>query len=157
MKTVTVRFAEDYADTLDEEAEQAGLSRAEYLRELIEQGREAPAIRAELVETREELMEVRTELDAIRDELAETREELVEVEQARDAAQARADDLREQLKARNAREEDVGELVEYVREERKLQRDRRDFERRRAEAGLLTRTKWWLVGMSDPAEDDTGT
>lgn len=42
------------------------------------------------------------------------------------------------------REENT-ELVRYVQEERTL-------ERRRAEAGVLTRAKWWLTGMPTNGE-----
>ena len=44
------------------------------------------------------------------------------------------------------------ELVEYVQEEREIQRQRQNLEYQRAEAGLLTRTKWWMFGMKS---DDT--
>lgn len=58
---------------------------------------------------------------------------------------ARADDLRRQLQAVQERQENVDELAEYVEEERSL-------ERRRREAGLVTRAKWWLTGMD--VDDD---
>lgn len=41
----------------------------------------------------------------------------------------------------NAREENT-ELVEYVEEERSMTK-------RKAQAGILTRGKWWLMGMDD--------
>jgi chromosome segregation ATPase len=41
--------------------------------------------------------------------------------------------------------EEHGELVRYVREERSA-------ERRRREAGLVTRAKWWAFGM--PTEEE---
>lgn len=142
MKTVTVRFAEEYAETLDDEAEKAGLSRAEYLRELIDQGREAPAIRDELDETRTELQKMSDELDTIRDELDETKDELAAVEGERDAAQARADNLRDQLAATNRRVDQHQDLVRTVERQQSLAE-------RKASAGVLTRAKWWLVGMGD--------
>ncbi|MBV0903927.1 hypothetical protein [Haloarcula salina] len=55
---------------------------------------------------------------------------------------ARADDLRRQLQAMSERQEDVGELVRYVEDERTA-------EQRRREASAVTRAKWWLFGMDD--------
>lgn len=55
-----------------------------------------------------------------------------------------------ELKATNTENQQINasdELLEYIREEQEMQRDRHEFERRRAEAGLLTRAKWWLIGM----------
>lgn len=43
MKNVTVRLSEDYVEALDEEASDLDMSRAEYIRDLIEKGREAEA------------------------------------------------------------------------------------------------------------------
>ena len=60
------------------------------------------------------------------------------------------DRLERQLSAVNARQGDVDELVEYVESQRDLERRRAYREERRSQAGVLTRTKWWLTGM--PAE-----
>lgn len=51
--------------------------------------------------------------------------------------------LRDELRATNARQDDVGELVEYVEEERAI----REHEQRRQQASVLTRAKWWFTGM----------
>jgi Arc/MetJ-type ribon-helix-helix transcriptional regulator len=52
------------------------------------------------------------------------------------------DQLRKQLQATNARQEDVGELVEYVEEERAMQRR----ERERRDAPLWRRVQWFVFG-----------
>lgn len=54
--------------------------------------------------------------------------------------EARMDDLRRQLREANKRNDEVGEIVEYVE-------DQRSMERQYREAGLLTRAKWKLTGM----------
>jgi hypothetical protein len=46
------------------------------------------------------------------------------------------DRLRRELRAANARQNDVGELVEYVSDEQRYR-----------QAGVFTRLKWWLQGM----------
>lgn len=55
--------------------------------------------------------------------------------------------LRDQLAATNQRIDEVNDLVEYVDEQRTLEQSRERREERRAQAGVLTRAKWWLVGM----------
>lgn len=55
--------------------------------------------------------------------------------------------LRNQLAATNQRIDEVNDLVEYVDEQRNLEQTRAEREERRAKAGVLTRAKWWLVGM----------
>lgn len=47
-------------------------------------------------------------------------------------------------------------VVEYVEEERQMQRDRQALEQRRAEASLFTRAKWWAFGMSPERDDKNG-
>lgn len=113
MKNVTVRLSEEQVETLDKEANDLDMSRAEYIRDLIEKGRESDEIRHELEET-----------------------------------QNKVADLRRQLQAVNARQEDVGELVEYVEQERELEQRREQ----RRQAAVWTRAKWWLLG--EPIESD---
>ena len=67
---------------------------------------------------------------------AEMKQLEAEVEQA----EARVDELRSKLVATSQKVEASNELVRVVEEEQSL-------EKRRAEAGALTRAKWWLTGM----------
>jgi predicted transcriptional regulator len=64
-----------------------------------------------------------------------------------DDLETERDRLQRQLAAVNAREDDVTEIVEYVEEQRSLERRRAEREERRAKAGVLTKTKWALFGM----------
>ena len=64
MKNVTVRLSEDYVETLDEEAADLDMSRAEYIRDLIEKGREAEATQQELEATQAKVAELRRQLQA---------------------------------------------------------------------------------------------
>ena len=107
MKNVTVRLSDEKVETLDGEANDLDLSRAEYLRELIDKGRDSQEIETDLEETQREV-----------------------------------ERLQRQLQATNARQDDVGELVEYVEEERSIQERREE----RREAPAWTRAKWWLLG-----------
>ncbi|ADJ17264.1 hypothetical protein C497_19409 [Halalkalicoccus jeotgali B3] len=61
-----------------------------------------------------------------------------------DALEARHKEAQQQLRAVNARQEDVGELVEHVERERELQQR----ERERRDAPIWQRAKWWVLGRS---------
>lgn len=115
MKNVTVRLSEEEVETLDAEANDLEISRAEYIRDLIEKGRESDETQRELKET-----------------------------------QNKVADLRRQLQAVNTRQEDVGELVEYVEQERELEQHREQ----RRQAAVWTRAKWWLLGEPGEREEE---
>jgi Arc/MetJ-type ribon-helix-helix transcriptional regulator len=66
-----------------------------------------------------------------------------------DDLQIERDRLEQQLTATNRRVDQHQELVEYVQEERELQRTRGDLEKRRAQAGLWTKARWALFGMRE--------
>jgi len=57
-------------------------------------------------------------------------------------AEARADDLQRQLAAANSRIDVTNELVAAVEREQTLSE-------KKAKAGIVTRAKWWFVGMDD--------
>lgn len=62
MKNVTVRFTDEYVETLDDEADDLDLSRAEYLRDLIEKGRESHETQQELEATQAKVEDLRRQL-----------------------------------------------------------------------------------------------
>jgi urease accessory protein UreF len=66
-----------------------------------------------------------------------------------DRVQNENERLRRQLQAVNARQEDVGELVEYVERERSLQERREERERERENAPVWTRARWFILGRSE--------
>jgi DNA repair exonuclease SbcCD ATPase subunit len=81
------------------------------------------------------------------DDVDRLRERVDDLEADVEAAEARADDLRRQLREANRRDDEVGEIVEYVQEERSV-------EQRRREAPIWTRAKWKVLGMpGDPPEE----
>lgn len=104
-KTVTFKLDPELVDDLDDEADEAGVSRSEYLRNIIESRHDTDELEAEI-------------------------EDL----------ENRIEDLRNQLASANTRIDAANEIVEYVEEERTVERHRRH-------AGLLTRAKWWVTGM----------
>jgi uncharacterized coiled-coil DUF342 family protein len=60
-----------------------------------------------------------------------------EVRDERDELRNRVDELREQLAAANSRIDAANDVVEYARGQQTLVE-------RRAQAGVLTRLKWWM-------------
>ena len=119
MRSISLRLPEDLVDELDEEADDRGVARSEYVREVLRKRHDAHELREEL-----------------------------------EQAEARVEDLRRQLSAVNAREENVGELVEYVESEKRLTERRERREAMRATAGVATRFRWWLTGGPDVESDD---
>lgn len=85
-------------------------------------------------------------------ERAELEREINEIKQELETRDNTIDNLRNQLAATNRRVDQHQELVNYVREERNLERQRAEREERRAKAGILTKTKWALFGMSNEEE-----
>jgi Arc/MetJ-type ribon-helix-helix transcriptional regulator len=65
MKNVTVRLPDEYVETLDDEADAFDLSRAEYLRDLIERGRESGETQDELEATQAIVDDLRQQLQAV--------------------------------------------------------------------------------------------
>jgi predicted DNA-binding protein len=84
MKNVTVRLSEEQVETLDVEADDLDLSRAEYIRDLIEKGRESDKIRRELEETQNKVADLRRQLQAVNARQEDVTELVEYVEQQRD-------------------------------------------------------------------------
>jgi len=88
--SITIRLQDELIAGLEEEAEEEGVSRSEYIRQILRE--------------RDEREELRDEIDTLRDRL-ESREERVE-------------ELEQQLTRRSQIEEKVEEVALEVREER---------------------------------------
>jgi len=121
MDPITLRLSKETIDDVDTEADDHDLRRAEYLRRI--------------VENRHEHERVRDEYEAT---LAEYEERIAALEDERDR-------LQRQLAATNARQDDLGELVEYVEGEKSL-RERREA---RASAPVWRRAWWWITGAPE--------
>lgn len=97
-------------------------------------------------ETAASIEEQADESDASKSEVAR---ELLRLGSEYESLQAECDRLREQLQATNARQDDVGELAEYVEEERRIQRRREE----RSHAPAWRRAAWWLFGTPEDSAD----
>lgn len=70
-----------------------------------------------------------------------------ELAKKNDELRNRIDELQNQLMAANNRIDATNELVRYVEEEREVVSRRQRREEAKDRAGIVTRTKWALVGM----------
>lgn len=122
MQPTTIRLPDEVLTEVDDEAKDRGLSRSDYIRELIENRHDYARLQ-----------------DDYEDQLRDYEETI--------------ERLQNEKRLILEQREEHTDLVEYVEEERSMQRRREDREQRRAEAGVLTRAKWWLTGMP---EDDGG-
>ena len=128
MKHLSLRLDDDLLDDLEAEAADRDLSRSEYIRMLLA---ERPAAGRVDVD----------DLQAVARQLRERERDL-------EAAEARRDELRRQLAAVTSREREHQELVEYVEEEREMQRRREQ----RKDAPVWRRLKWWVFGRGSDGD-----
>jgi len=129
MQQITVRLPEDLLDALEAGAEAKDRTRSDHIRDVLQahhEGRTVPL---------EDLHAVARTLRDREDELADCR---------RDVAR-----LQNEKRTILEQREENQELVEYAKEQKSLQR-------RRHEAGVATRFKWWLFGGSGDENDDGG-
>ncbi|GAA0252636.1 ribbon-helix-helix protein, CopG family [Haladaptatus pallidirubidus] len=140
MPNVSVRIDDERREELDELADNARLSRAEYIRDALR-------VREEYYEIREKYNELQDEHELLRSNNEELQDEYAELHEEYDELQSEYEEVKQELERvhREKRQileqrEENTELVKYVEEERSLTRQK-------AEAGIATRAKWWLFGM----------
>lgn len=131
MKATTLRLSEETLQALESEANDRGVSRSEYIREVIEHRGEYDRIHGEYGGEYGEY-----------DELVDRIEDLERENQR----------LRNEKRTLIADREERKELVRYVEEQRDVERYRDRRQRKIDQAGALTRAKWWLTGV--PMDDD---
>lgn len=137
MTPITIRIQENTKKSVDEEAEEYDLSTSEYLRKLIDKGRDYDDLE-------EQLQAKRQRIDDLERQLADRADQAEEVDRLQakvDSLEARNQDLTNQLAESNRRIDTAVEIVEYVDNERSAQ------ERYRA-AGLFGKLKYTVFGMS---------
>ena len=138
MKRITPYVREEHIEQIEEMQKSADsdISDAEAVRRIFDRA-------ADMKRSEAEIESLRSEHDAELERLrSEYEAEIERYEAEIESLEARIDDLQRQLAATNRRVDEHKELVEYVQEERSITQ-------RRARAGILTKTKWALFGMSD--------
>ncbi len=86
-----------------------------------------------------------TVISCLEEDIDSLHEEIEALEGDVADAETRNEELRKQLRVANSKDDRMSKLVEYVEEERSAEQKWR-------EAGIITRTKWRLLGM--PANTD---
>lgn len=133
MDSITIRLQEGTLTRIEDEAERRDLSKSEVIREWFA---DRDKLQREYEQLQSERDELQAEYDRLRDEYEEQIEDLErEIERTH----------REKRLVLEQREEHT-ELVNTVKEERSLVK-------RKAEAGLWTKTKWALFGMDSDEYD----
>ena len=146
MEPLTIRVREKTKESLEEEAAEYDVSVSEYVRELIEKGREHDDLRDRLDE-REDEHERR--LDELR---AEHEEEVADLRDRVDAREERIETLEEQLARRSQIEEKVDVLAERVEESQLTYAEKR--QRMIDRASLAERLRWRVTGVPVDEYDD---
>lgn len=158
MEPITLRLKETTLESLKTEANEHGVSRSEYIRNLIQSRDEHRRLREkydalrndyELLQAEHaqelERLEARHE-EELEDRQAEHKAEIEELkaqyEERIESLETENERLHRQLAATNKRVDQHTELVEYVQEERELHRRREE----RMDAPAWRRAKWWLLG-----------
>ena len=167
MDPTTVRLAEDTLAAVDNEADERELSRAERIREIVENRHEIEQVRSELDAVRaeyeqriseledEKAAEIKrirrdyeeklSELEANRQEIrSDYEDEIEDLEQELDAKDARIDELRSELQAANRRIDDVNDVIDETRTIVRTQ-EREQMLQERKEAVTIFRRAWWAV------------
>ena len=102
---------------------------------------------------------VESQSEAVREcitRYADLQQRVANLQQDLEDAETETDRLQRELAATNRRVDEHQELVAYVEDERRMQRQREERERMKETAGVLTRAKWWVTGMPDPGPDAGG-
>jgi len=137
MERITPNVEPEHIELIEErkESRDAIESDAAAVRSLLDDASRVQDLEAEVNRLESEMEKLRSEHEA---ELEQVRSEYESELEQKDA---RIDELTEKLAAAHDRVETTNELVRAVEDERSL-------ERRRAEASLSQRLRWWLTGMS---------
>lgn len=149
MPRLTITITEEQADLLDEKTGDEGAyeSKSEAVREFIQRGDQLIQRVEELENENEQLRRQITTLNDRLEKHSDLEDEHFELKEEYEALETRRNELQRQLAAVNSRQEDVTELVEYIEQQRDLERYRARREQMVDQAGLLTRWKWKLTGV----------
>lgn len=163
MNPISIRLDSDTVAELDAEADAKGISRNSHLKGIIAHRNEYSQLKDEYERLRNDYADLKAEKERIethRDALEEghsvTTEQLEAIVSERDRLREEVDDLKRdrdrferKLTAANSRQDDLGEVVEYVEGEKSLAERREE----RGRAPVWRRFRYWLLGTP---EDETG-
>lgn len=147
MQRITISLPEDLHDRLTELAGESGPydSKSEAVRGLIHDlENEIQEYESKLRDAHDQLQQYDEQLQDYEEKLTSVREEY---EREIEDLQRENERLQRQLAATNRRVDEHQELIEYVEEQREIERYRGRREQMLDQAGMLTRWKWKLTGV----------
>lgn len=156
MPRLTITITDEQAELLEDKTGEGCEyeSKSEAVRDFIQRGEQ---LIQQVDQLESENNQLRRQIDTATSRLegySELQEEHSELQDEYEALEARHNDLQRQLAAVNARQKDVGELVEYVEEQRELTQYQERRQRLLDDANILRRWKWKLTGV--PVDEQDG-
>lgn len=147
MDQVTLRVPSETKESLAEEADNADQTLSEYMRDLIAERNQDSEIAERHERLREDHERLRTDHDRLQNEFERVESENETLQKENDSLQEENEQLHDENE-RLQREkrmileqrEDHAALVEYVEDERQL-------DKKREHANLIQRAKWWVTGV----------
>ena len=138
MPNVSVRVDDERLEELDTLASDAGLSRAEYIRDALD-------VREDYYALHEEHDQLRDDYDQLQSNYQELREEHEQLQAETDELRTNVERVQREKRQILDQRKECKELVKYVEHEKELQRRREE----RRDAPVWKRAKWWVVGRGD--------
>lgn len=133
MENIGIRVTKEMLEKLDNEAQKRDVSRSEYIRTILSNRHKTSQIQTEYEE----------KLKNHKKNIEDLKEQLENVKQERDR-------LQRQLRETNKRIDDVDEVVSYVKEEKEINKIRREREKKLDKiksAPIWKRAKWKILGI----------
>ena len=155
MNPTTLRLSEDTLDTLADEAEERGLSRSQYIREVIDERHDDKRLQDRLrADYERQIDDYEKQISDYEEQINDYEERIAELEQELEDKENTIADLRRQLAATNRRVDQHQDLVEFVEEQRELTRYQERRQRLLDDANILRRWKWKLTGVPVDREEE---
>lgn len=152
MDQVTLRVSADTKESLQREANEADKTLSEYMRDLIANRNQDSELAERHERLREDHERLRTDHDRLQDEFERVQSENETLQAEHERLQEENEHLHEENERlqREKRmilenQEDRAALVEYVEDERQL-------DKKREHANLFQRAKWWVTGVPKDEE-----
>ncbi|ADJ16821.1 ribbon-helix-helix protein, CopG family [Halalkalicoccus jeotgali] len=148
MNPTTLRLSESTLDTLADEADERGLSRSEYIREIIRERHEDDRLHDRLrADYERQITDYEEKIRDYEEQIRDYEERITDLETENERIHNEKRLILEQ------REENT-ELVEYVEEQRELTQYQERRQRLLDEANILRRWKWKLTGVPVDRKDE---
>lgn len=148
MNPTTLRLSENTLDTLADEADERGLSRSEYIREIIRERHEDNRLQDRL------RADYERQIADYEDKIRDYEEQIRDYEERIANLETENERIRNEKRLILKQREENTELVEYVEEQRELTKYQERRQRLLDDANILRRWKWKLTGVPVDPDDE---